>query len=131
AAVQSWDVNDLPGPPQKCLPEVSGMARADLGSFLELVVPCGTCTANGQVAENHLWVFLPLDGDGRVKGHYFLTLAELADDEKARRGGPGGGRKRPRAGDAPPMGRRVPSGAGFTSPAVSPPRCAAPPLVRR
>jgi hypothetical protein len=92
AAVEAWDVNGRPEPPQKCLPEVSGMDRADLGSFMELVVPCGTYTVNGQVAENHLWVFLPLDGGGRVKGHYFLTLAELADDEKARRenrqGGP-------------------------------------------
>jgi hypothetical protein len=80
----AWPVQDFPPPPQQMLPEVGGVDRADLASFVEIIVPCGTYKVNGSLADNHLWVFLPLDEKGRVKGHHFLTLAELAEDEARR-----------------------------------------------
>jgi len=80
----SWDAALFPLPPTKMFPEVAGVDRADLGSFMEISMPWGSYTVNGQVAENRMWVFLPLDESGRVKGHYFMTLAELAEDEAKR-----------------------------------------------
>jgi hypothetical protein len=80
----SWAPVALDENAPKCLPEVSGLERADLAAFAEIRMPWGSYTANDQFAANHLWIFLPLDEDGRVKGWYFMTLADLAEYEKAR-----------------------------------------------
>jgi len=80
---RSYDPTVL-GPPGYSIAEVAGVDRADLGSFVEVMIPWGRYRVNGEDAPNQLWVFLPLDVEGRVKGHYFFTLAELAEHERAR-----------------------------------------------
>jgi hypothetical protein len=77
----TWDQALFPPPPSKMLPEVAGVDRTDLGSFMTISLRWGWYTVNGEVSENRMWVFLPLDQGGHVKGHYFMTLAELAEDE--------------------------------------------------
>jgi hypothetical protein len=72
------------GPPGRTIGEIAGMGRADLESFVEATIPWGRYEVNGETAPNQLWVFIPLDADGRVKGHYFYSLAELADYERVR-----------------------------------------------
>jgi hypothetical protein len=73
-----------PGSPT--MEELAGLTPAEAGSYVELVVPCGSYRVwrDGSVAANHMWVFLPLDAAGRVRGHHFLTLAELAEHERQR-----------------------------------------------
>jgi len=78
--VQSWDPSRNPG--NKYFPEVAGVARADLRSFIEITIPLGRRLISGQYCEDWLWVYLPLDENGRVKGHYFLTLSQLAEYER-------------------------------------------------
>jgi hypothetical protein len=82
--VRSWQANLLPNLPQLALPEVAGVSRADLKSYVEVMIPFGRYEVNGEIADNHLWVFLMLDDQQRVKSHHFLTLAELAEHEKRR-----------------------------------------------
>lgn len=83
---QSFDLTKLPAPPTKMLQEVSGLPRESMKSFAELVTDWGTYKLwrTGETAINKLRVFLPVDGEGRVTGHYCLTLEQLADHERHR-----------------------------------------------
>jgi hypothetical protein len=78
--VQSYSTAPLK--PDKTAPEVAGMSRAELQSFIKVQIPWGTRPAGGKVVADKLWVFMPLDDLGRVRGHYFLTLTELAEYER-------------------------------------------------
>jgi hypothetical protein len=82
--LQSWNLDDPGLPPGRTMPEAAGVPRADLVSFAEVGLPWGTYVIRNEVADNRLWVFLTFDKDGRVKGHYFLTLEGLAAIEQAR-----------------------------------------------
>ena len=84
--LREFDVAALPPEPQKTLPELAGLSRSDLRSFIEVVIPCGSYRVwrDGRLAPNQMWVFIPLDEAGRVKGHYFLTLEALAEYERTR-----------------------------------------------
>lgn len=90
---------DLPAPPQTTLAEVIGLSRAELASFVQVLIPWGRYRVwrDGSMADNHLWVLFPLDPTGRVTGHHLLTLEELAEIER-RRLAPGAARN---GGDAP------------------------------
>jgi hypothetical protein len=83
-SVHECDLSTLLSQPEKTLPEVGGVPRCDLKLFVEVVIPCGAYHVNGELAQNHMWVFLPLDSAGAVTGHYFLTLEELAEHERSR-----------------------------------------------
>jgi hypothetical protein len=84
--LRHYDLKSLAHDSSKSIPELAGLDRADLASFLEVRVPCGSYRVwlTGEVAANHLWVFIPLDEGGRVKGHHFFTLEELAEHERTR-----------------------------------------------
>jgi hypothetical protein len=70
------------------MPEAAGVPWDDVGSMMDVTVPAvGWYTVNGQTARNELMVFITLDAAGRVKGHHFLTLEELAGIERRRREG--------------------------------------------
>ena len=83
---QSFDLTKLPAPPTKMLQEVSGLPRESMKSFAELVTDWGTYKLwrTGETAGNKLWVYLPVDEEGRVAGHYCLTLEQLAEHERRR-----------------------------------------------
>jgi hypothetical protein len=66
------------------MPEAAGVPWSDLGSFMEVTVPAGWYTVNGQVAQNNLWVYFILNDAGEVVDYHFLTLEELAQIEKQR-----------------------------------------------
>jgi hypothetical protein len=82
--VKEYDMSAVAGEPRQFMPEVSGLPRSDLKSFVEVSVPWGSYRVwtNGEMATNVMWVFIPLDESGRVKGHYFLTLEEMAEHER-------------------------------------------------
>jgi hypothetical protein len=60
--------------------ELAGVPRDQRGTVLMVTVPCGwyTVPVHGEVAQNQLWAFFPLNGQGEVTGQYFLTLEDLA-----------------------------------------------------
>jgi hypothetical protein len=82
--VKEYNMSAVAGESRQFMPEVSGLPRDDLKSFVEVRIPWGSYRVwtNGDVAANTMWVFIPLDEAGRVKGHYFLTLEELAEHER-------------------------------------------------
>ena len=61
------------------LPESAGVP-ADQRKFVldVLITHCGWYTVRGEVHENQLWAFFPLNEQGEVTGQYFLTLEDLA-----------------------------------------------------
>ena len=66
-------------------PELAGVPPDQRKLVLDVVIkPCGRYTVRGQVHENQLWVFFPLNDRGEVTGQYFLTLEELAGIEARR-----------------------------------------------
>jgi hypothetical protein len=95
AQVEAWAKRRLgrtpsigePPPEQyrgRTMPEAAGVPWSDLGSFMEVTVPAGWYTVNGQVAQNNLWVYFILNDAGEVVDYHFLTLEELAQIEKQR-----------------------------------------------
>jgi len=66
-------------------PQAAGVPTDQRKLVLDVVIkPCGRYTVGGEVHENQLWVFFPLNDRGEVTGQYFLTLEELADIERHR-----------------------------------------------
>ena len=61
--------------------ERAGIPPGEREAVLEVVVPCGWYTIRGEVAQNHMFTFFPLNARGEVTGQYFLTLEELAEIE--------------------------------------------------
>jgi hypothetical protein len=84
--LRSWNLDDPGLLPGRTFPEAAGMPREDLVSFVEVGIPWGTYTVRNEVGDNRLWTFVTFDKEGRVKGHYFLTLEQLAAIEQARAG---------------------------------------------
>jgi hypothetical protein len=82
--VKEYDMSAVAGESRRFMPEVAGLPRNDLKLFVEVRIPWGSYRVwrNGEVAANVMWVFIPLDEGGRVTGHYFLTLEELAEHER-------------------------------------------------
>lgn len=74
----------FPGETGHTLPEAAGVPDGQRKTVLDVTIPCGQYRIRGEVAPNHLGAFFPLDDDGRVTGHYFLTLEELAAIERRR-----------------------------------------------
>jgi hypothetical protein len=70
----------------KFFPQVAGLNQHEVKSFVEFLVPWGSYRVwlTGETAPNQLWVFLPLDETGRVTGHRFFTLGDLAEYERVR-----------------------------------------------
>jgi hypothetical protein len=66
--------------------EEAGVPRSHQGPVMQVTIPSvgRYTTPLGEVAQNNLWVFLPLNEQGQVTGWYFLTLEELAAIEQKR-----------------------------------------------
>jgi hypothetical protein len=86
STTHSYDLASLPAPPGKTLPEVAGLSRDELASFVQVRIPWGYYRVwqTGSIAANQMWVFFPMDPAGRVTGHHFFTLEELAGVERER-----------------------------------------------
>jgi hypothetical protein len=84
--LSSYDPALLPPEPEKTFPELAGLSRAELASFIEVRLAWGEYRVwhDGTRAKNELCVLMPLDPDGRVLGYHFLTLEELATIERKR-----------------------------------------------
>ena len=65
----------------RTLARAAGVPEAEQEVYLMLTVPLEARLINGHWGANHMWVILPLDASGNVRGHYFLTLDELAKIE--------------------------------------------------
>jgi hypothetical protein len=65
----------------RTLARAAGVPEVQQEVYLMLTVPLEPRLINGHWGPNHMWVLLPLDAPGNVRGHYFLTLDELAKIE--------------------------------------------------
>jgi hypothetical protein len=68
-------------PAGRTLARVAGVPEAEQDVYLMVTIPMEPRFISGRWGPNQMWVFLPLDAPGNVRGHYFLTLDELAKIE--------------------------------------------------